>query len=181
MGGGAGAVGGVEKGSEAGHRKSRAHTGSAGLRGEPPSYCSKRMFRRSPLLMRTMQSFSWKRPCCSAFPPLSRRLTNKPRVLKRAETSVSEAAVGSGTRPLPHAGVEARRGAGQRLGYLLPSAEENLDFGSRGDGTDPESLVDLGYGSCWRPINRSLLTDSGAEAKRRGWKMLKMLRLCTCT
>lgn len=39
--------------------------------------------------MRTMQSFSWKRPCCSAFPPLSRRLTNKPRVLKRSETSVS--------------------------------------------------------------------------------------------
>lgn len=79
------------RGSKAGHRKSRAHTGSPGLRGEAPSYCSKRMFRRSPLLMRTMQSFSWKRPCCSAFPPLSRRLTNKPRVLKRAETSVSEA------------------------------------------------------------------------------------------
>lgn len=61
------------------------------VQAEPPSYCSKRMFRRSPLLMRTMQSFSWKRPCCSALPPLSRRLTNKPRVLKRSETRVSEA------------------------------------------------------------------------------------------
>lgn len=46
------------------------------------AYCSKRMFLRSPLLIRTMQSFSWKRLCCSAFPPRSRRLTNKPRVLK---------------------------------------------------------------------------------------------------
>lgn len=46
------------------------------------SYCSNLMFRRSPLLIRTMQSFSWNRPCCSAFPPFSRRLTNKPRVLK---------------------------------------------------------------------------------------------------
>lgn len=40
--------------------------------------------------MRTMQSFSWKRPCCSALPPLSRRLTNKPRVLKGSNRRVSE-------------------------------------------------------------------------------------------
>lgn len=45
------------------------------------------MFRRSPLLMRTMQSFSWKRPCCSAFPPLSRRLTSRPRVLQGSNSS----------------------------------------------------------------------------------------------
>lgn len=48
------------------------------------------MFRRSPLLIRTMQSFSWKRPCCSALPPLSRRLTNKPRVLKCSNVHVNK-------------------------------------------------------------------------------------------
>lgn len=57
---------------------------------EAPSYCSKRMLRRSPWLMRTMQSLSWKRPSCSALPPLSRRLTNKPRVLKGSKRRVSE-------------------------------------------------------------------------------------------
>lgn len=54
------------------------------------SYCSKRMFLRSPLLIRTIQSFSWKRPCCSALPPLSRRLTNKPRVLKCSNVRVKK-------------------------------------------------------------------------------------------
>lgn len=57
-----------------------------------PSYCSNRMFLRSPLLIRMMQSFSWKRPWCSAFPPLSRRLTNKPRVLKGLKVQIKDPA-----------------------------------------------------------------------------------------
>lgn len=73
----------VQKDGGGDHRRSAV--GSRQLR----PYCSKRMFRRSPLLIRTMQSFSWKRPCCSALPPLSRRLTSRPRVLQRSNHRVN--------------------------------------------------------------------------------------------
>ena len=72
-------------------RRSGARMGGGGEGGgawgpsSKTAYCSKRMLRRSPLLMRTMQSFSWNRPSCSALPPCSRRLTNSPRVLEQPQ------------------------------------------------------------------------------------------------
>lgn len=49
------------------------------------AYCSNRMLRRSALLIRTIQSFSWNRASRSAFPPLSSLLTNKPSVLEQSQ------------------------------------------------------------------------------------------------
>lgn len=49
------------------------------------AYCSNRMLRRSPLLIRTIQSFSWNRASRSAFPPLSSLFTNKPSVLEQSQ------------------------------------------------------------------------------------------------
>lgn len=43
------------------------------------------MLRRSPLLILTIQSFSWNRDSRSAFPPLSNLFTNKPRVLEQSQ------------------------------------------------------------------------------------------------
>lgn len=43
------------------------------------------MLRRSPLLIRTIQSFSWNRASRSAFPPLSSLFTNKPSVLEQSQ------------------------------------------------------------------------------------------------